>query len=358
MSQPECVLVAPLNWGLGHATRSIPIIRALLGRGTRVLLASDGEALSLLHNEFPELKCIELPGYRPHYSERNSVATALAGQLPKFYSSVKKEHEQLARIVRDERVDAVISDNRYGAWSDAVPCALVIHQLNLIMPAGLKWIGPLVNAFHRRMINRFDQVWVPDRADSMLSGRLSSIRRTKHTQFIGPLSRFKAMSDEPGCYELVAVLSGPEPQRSILEKILMDQLSACQLRSLVVRGVADSKPGGYQKINGIEVVDFLDTDGLHAVMSGAKVIVARPGYSTLMDLARIGKKAILIPTPGQTEQEYLGKLAMDNGYALTISQHEVRLDAALHRWEEYTGFPAVEADDTQLMNAINQLVQR
>ncbi|MDL5049342.1 glycosyltransferase [Oscillatoria amoena NRMC-F 0135] len=325
----------------------------MLERGHRVLIASDGEALALLRKEFPKVTSFELAGYRPLYAKGNSMAITLTRQLPKFYSAVQKEQKQVAQLITVEGIDAVISDNRYGACSEAVPCALVIHQLNLIMPKGFKVIGPFVNAIHRKLIKKFSRIWVPDTHDSMLSGRLSDGGGDKRIRYIGPQSRFRSMSNHSGRFDLVAVLSGPEPQRSVFEKILLDQLPMCGLKSLLVRGVLNSN----QEVthHGITVTDFLSSKELNEVIEYATVVVTRPGYSTLMDLVALGKKAILVPTPGQTEQEYLGELAMKKKYAQMVKQHDVRIISALEQLKDYSGFPVVEFKNTQLVNAINDL---
>ncbi|MFN3840729.1 MAG: glycosyltransferase [Cyclobacteriaceae bacterium] len=351
----RCVLVTPLNWGLGHATRCIPVIQTLLELGHRVIIASDGDALALLRREFPELKSFELPGYQPHYPSGSSMVFSMALQLPKFYAAIRKEHKQVTRLIAEEGIDAVISDNRYGAWSDVVPCAVIIHQLNLIMPRGFKWIESLVNIFHRMLIKKFNRVWVPDMEDSMVSGRLSAGVKDSRIRFMGPLSRFKVQSKQTSSYDLVAVLSGPEPQRSVFERALRDQLPLCGLKCLLVRGIVNnSQPVNKQ---GITVVDFLSSEALNAVLNQASVVVARSGYSTLMDMLALGKKAILVPTPGQTEQEYLGERAMERRYAYTVNQHDVRVMDALSRLKGYTGFPVVQFQSKKVIHVINELMR-
>lgn len=355
MARPKRVLVAPLNWGLGHATRCIPVIRFLKNSGHEVIIATDGDALLLLKTEFPELKFHELPGYEAYYSRGSSLVFALARQLPKFISAIKKEHNLVSTLVETEQVEAIISDNRYGVWSDKVPTAIISHQLNLLMPGGLRWMGPVVNAFHRRLLRKFNFIWIPDAAGSVLSGYLSASHRLTNTRFIGPLSRFNFLNNNmPGTYDLLAVLSGPEPQRTVLEKILLEKLSASGLMCLLVRGVVKSKTR--TTYNNITVIDFLPATQLNMEICRARVVVARPGYSTIMDLAKLGKKAILIPTPGQTEQAYLGERAMTNNYAFVVNQHNFNIAEALERIKSCFGFPVTEVTDTALSVAVEELL--
>lgn len=354
MARPKRLLVAPLNWGLGHATRCIPVIRHLLEQGHEVLLASDGDSLHLLHAEFPELQSFELSGYNPAYSKRNSFALTIARQVPKFMLAVRKEHEQVNRLIADKKIDAVISDNRYGVWSAHVPSALMLHQLNLLMPAGLGWIRPLLNRIHQNLFRKFSYVWVPDAEGSVLSGELSDAPRVKNLRYVGALSRFKMLPVTSPGYDLVAVLSGPEPQRSLLEEILRKQLPGSGLTWRLVRGVVNNNP-----IEGNQgaILDFLPADKLNKLMSEAAVVLARSGYSTIMDLHKLGKKAILIPTPGQTEQEYLATRATKKGYAVSMQQHTMNIKDAFVQARAISGFPADEFTTIRLAAAVEELLK-
>jgi uncharacterized protein (TIGR00661 family) len=350
------VLVAPLNWGLGHATRCIPVIRFLLKEGHHVFIASDGDALQLLRKEFPELPSYELAGYRPVYSTGSTLAFTLARQLPKFLRAIKKEHNQTNRLVEEEEIDAVISDNRYGVWSHKVPSAIIIHQVNLLAPTGTQGLARAVNFFHKRLLHKFNYIWVPDTEGSPLSGSLSHQVKLPGLRFIGPLSRFERIPDQANSgYDLVAVLSGPEPQRSFLEKILISQLPACGLTCLLVRGVINED--GISTQHGLTVMDFMPTNDLNRELCQASVVVARSGYSTIMDLARLGKKAILIPTPGQTEQVYLADRVRQKGYAFSVNQNEFSLTEALEKVKSVSGFPVTPVNNTRLTSALEELLR-
>jgi len=349
------VLVAPLNWGLGHVTRCIPVIRFLLEQGHQVFIASDGDALQLLRQEFPALNSVELAGYQAVYSKGSALAFTLARQLPKFHRAIVKEHEQVSRLIANEQINAIISDNRYGVWSHKVPSAIIIHQVNLLAPTGLQWMAPLVNHLHKKLLRKFNFIWVPDAEGSPLSGSLSHQVYMPGLRFIGPLSRFERLQhNDVSGYDLIVVLSGPEPQRSELERILMRQLPGCGLTCLLVRGVMKGKD--LVSPPGLTVRDFMSANELNRVLCQASVVVARSGYSTIMDLARLGKKAILIPTPGQTEQGYLARRAMQFGYAYSVNQSEVNLNEALEKIKTVSGFPAMEFTNTRLSSAVADLL--
>lgn len=350
------VLVAPLNWGLGHATRCIPVIRALLARNCEVILASDGDALKLLAEEFPGLKTFTLSGYNPRYAVKGSMLPVMIRQLPHFVNVIRQEHHQINRLVDTEKIDAIISDNRYGVQSAIIPAVVITHQLNLLMPPGAKWLSPGVNAVHQALIKKFTYCWVPDFEGSVLSGNLSAAVNWQRIRFIGPLSRFTTGSDTvpDAGYDVLVVLSGPEPQRTRLEEILTRQLPLSNKKTLLVRGVLRSNQ--IQKQNGMDVADYLLANQLNSVMRTAGVVIARSGYSTLMDLARLEKKAILIPTPGQTEQEYLAARVTECKLAYTGKQHSFKLDEALQAVADYSGFTNFQFDEKKLNLALDELL--
>ena len=180
------VLVAPLNWGLGHATRCIPIINEFLKQGAQVCIASDGRSLELLKNEFPALSCFPLSGYDIRYPEKGSMVLAMLSSAPKILSAIKKEHLELERIVADHKIDFVFSDNRYGCYSSIVPSVFMTHQLNIMAPLKLKWLEFFIFKMNKKFISKFNACWVPDFDGAQnLSGKLSHPARIKNTKFIG-----------------------------------------------------------------------------------------------------------------------------------------------------------------------------
>jgi hypothetical protein len=339
------VLVAPLNWGLGHATRCVPIIRLLLQRGHTVRIASDGDSLMLLRKEFPAVTFFELPSYNIQYSRNIPAWLFTLWRTPKFLRSISREHARIEEIIDENSIELVLSDNRYGCWSRKIPSIFISHQLNLIMPSGTKWMGGVINFFHRRLIRRFNAIWVPDAENSALSGELS--KSTLKHQFIGVLSRFEKSKEGAQVNTLAVVLSGPEPQRTLLEKNLLPQVIALNLPSVFVRGLLNEKMGE-SEIDQVKIINYLTSDALQKVMEQSGVIVARSGYSTVMDLAILKKKAILIPTPGQPEQEYLADKFMNERIAYSTDQEVLDLADALELSAEYSGFRCTVSDELLL----------
>lgn len=327
------VLVAPLDWGLGHATRCIPIVHELLNRNNEVVVASSGSARNLLLREFPELTHIELPAYRPEYSAKSSMVTTMLRQVPRFFRTIDAEHEAVERIVKQHKIDFVISDNRYGCWTDQVPSVIITHQLNLQMPNGLGWLRPIVNHVNKRHILKFSACWIPDfpEKDKRLSGDLSS-NNLRNVRYIGPLSRFAYMQREEdgrrAVFDIACIVSGPEPQRSLFQKKLMDTLRPTNLRYIFASGLV---PEQGRKSYAIEGDRFLSSAELFEIVRRSSVVIARSGYSTIMDLAATGTRAILIATPGQTEQEYLARRFQDRQIFATARQDKLDLKTAMHK---------------------------
>ena len=302
-------LIAPLDWGLGHATRCVPIINECLAKGEKVTIAADGAAAAFLKSEFPNLTHIRLKGWRMRYFWPLPLAIFL--QLPFFGISILFEHWRLQRIIRQNGISRVISDNRYGLWSRNADCTIITHQLYIQLPHWLKPFEKPLHAFTARLLRRFSHIWVPDYADAekSLSGALShGGALDAEVEYIGPLSRFTAdCMNEPALPvpTVLVVLSGPGRQKQRFAKRVLKHLKGTAKRILVVGAEPNLK---YQVTDGNTlIVNHLPTAELNALLKLAPHVIARSGYTTIMDLHQVGRRAILFPTQGQWEQEYLSK---------------------------------------------------
>jgi len=322
------VLVAPLNWGLGHASRCVPLIRRLLDEGHEVVLGGDGESLTLLRKHFPKLRYTYLAPLNLRYSAGKRQVWAMLKAMPRLFLWAIKDHAMLQAVLREEPFDQVISDNRFGLYCKQTECIYMTHQLHILLPKGWRWAEGIASRIHARIYARFNKVWVPDYEDpeKSLAGDLSRIPSSFHLspftfQYIGPLSRFDISTSRDievsTNYDIVAVHSGLEPHRSLLEQEIIAQYSGKEERVLIVQGLMH-RPNTRIKRGNITMVPYLKDDELVPALLGAKHIIARSGYSTIMDLEALGllKKnnfqfsifnfqLELIPTPGQPEQEYL-----------------------------------------------------
>ncbi|MEQ1676785.1 MAG: glycosyltransferase [Chitinophagaceae bacterium] len=354
------ILVAPLDWGLGHATRCIPLIRELLAQQAEVWLAGEGAQEQLLKAEFPELPFLSLPGYRIHYSRTAwGLTWKMIQQGPKMLRAIRYEHRWLKKKVKEHGFDAVISDNRFGLYHATTPCVFVTHQLRIKSAGGKRWIEAILQKRNYRFINKYTACWVPDsEGDNNLAGELSHPDKQPAVpvRYIGLLSRFhkKDIAEKKG--HLLFILSGPEPQRSLLEEKIIRDIGHYNGTAVIIRGL----PGSASLIpstNMIQFINHLPAEELNKAMQQAEYIIGRSGYSTVMDVIALQKKSILIPTPGQTEQLYLGELLMKKGIAVCINQKTFSLNDVLKVARTFPyKVPLVETTN-QLSAAVTSFIQ-
>ncbi len=354
MKKQKRVLVTILNWGLGHATRCIPIIKKLQEYGLEVVLASDGRSARLLKKECPNLELIEFPSYNIRYSTNNMVLN-IAYQIPKILMTIWKENQFVQKLVEKEQIDIIISDNRYGCKSKSTKNIFITHQLNIIVP--FKPLERLVNKINHFLINRFDECWVPDfEGEKSLAGKLSKRGKIKNVKYLGPLSRLEIVNADPK-YDIIAVISGPEPQRTKFEKGIIGELKSTQLKSLVVQGKANEM-NQFQLSKKIEVVSFLDSSQLSKAIQSSEIVICRSGYSSIMDLIKLKKKAILVPTPGQTEQEYLALRLQEKRQFCVQQQATFTLKKGLKEIENYSANLGLADGFNPINEVISSLVNQ
>ncbi len=352
------VLFVALNWGMGHASRSVPLIRALLRAGAKVTLASDGVAAELFRSEFPDLEVHELPGYKVSYPSRNVYLNVLRSSLS-ILRAIWLERIWLRRFRRVHQLDAIISDNRYGIVAADIPSVLITHQLRLY--GHWKWANRIGEWFMRRWILRFREVWVPDWAGSrsLTGGMAAWPYKSPPVLYIGPLSRFEPVP--PGGQrdiDILAVLSGPEPQRGIFEQKVHTQLAAIPGHHVIVRGTRTPLPAWYHAQPGVEVIDLLPADVLQKLAGKARMQVSRSGYSTVMDLVYSGLPALLVPTPGQFEQEYLTVCLRGKGPWQFQQQRDLDIPSAWKALHEFSANTALRPSGNEADEAIADFLGR
>jgi len=339
------IIVAPLNWGLGHATRCIPIINALINHGFEPVICSDGDALLLLQKEFSKLKSYKLPSYHIQYTKNgNLLKYRLLLDSVNIINAIKKEQLFIERIVQKENIKGIISDNRFGVRSNKIPSVYLTHQINVLSGS----TSFITSKIHQSVIAKFDECWIPDHNDEpSLSGKLSHLKDTNLClKYIGPLSRFDPKIPKNSLkngitipkkkYDVMVLLSGPEPQRTILEEKLESEFKSYHKKVLFIRGKVSDKQEIYQKDN-IFFVNYMLQYDLQKAINESEIVITRSGYSTIMDFEKLNTKAFFIPTPGQFEQEYLAKYLKQNGYTDYCDQetfHLGKLDNSSH----YEGF--------------------
>ena len=331
------ILIAPLDWGLGHATRSIPLITGLLAEGCEVLIAADGTIQALLEQEFRELTFLPLKGYRIQYSQQKKwLPLKIVLQIPRLLFSIFSEHQWLKKMVKDHSIDAIISDNRFGLYHKHIPSIYITHQL--LIKTGNRFSEGLLMKLHFWFIKKYFECWIPDfEGNSNIAGQLSHPSPLPaNAKYIGGLSRFETKPYAELKYDLLILLSGPEPQRTIFEKELLFQLKEYNGTALLVQGLPKAnKISKTNENNTIHVRNHIATQELNLVIEQSKIIISRSGYTTVMDMLKLQKKAILIPTPGQTEQEYLAQYLMLQKLFYSVEQHEFLLSDALEKADQF-----------------------
>ncbi|HZZ74808.1 MAG TPA: glycosyltransferase, partial [Puia sp.] len=361
-NDPISVLVAPLDWGLGHATRCIPIIYELIHHKARVVVAANQAQIILLKSEFPDVEFIETESYNIRYSGGIFLKWALFFRIPSMLKQIKHENGWLENILRHRHIDAVISDNRYGLYHKACYSVFITHQLQIQSGFGSTVLGRYINRqilkWHYAFIEKFSSCWIPD-----LPGELSVAGALSHparlplipVKYIGILSRFFKTRENIQKNSLLILLSGPEPQRTIFENILLNQLANSSLNAVMVRGLPGSVHPTPSARAGLQIWNHLSSNALGELINNSEYIIARSGYSTVMDLLAVKKNAILIPTPGQTEQEYLGHYLHEKKWMYTIAQKDFNLPPAMSAFKN-AGLIQPEIPHTNLQGVITEFL--
>lgn len=351
----KCILVVVLDWGLGHAARCVPLVEGLLQEGHEVILGANGRAAQLLKMEFPHLLVEELPPYQIRYFSNNMFLN-IGIQFPKIIWAAWREHRKVQVLIKKHRLDIVISDNRFGCFSDKVKSVFLTHQLWIKIP--FRPLAIVVNRINHWVIRQFDECWIPDwRGERRLAGDLSRPISGIQHRYLGTLSRMK---EGPPLQkkQLVAILSGPEPQRTALEQQLSHQAQQLKQEIVIVQGKPEQERQEVQSSAVVQLIPALSGRALNQLINDATILICRSGYSSLMDLVQVQKQAILIPTPGQTEQEYLARKYSDEGLFFSHTQSTFQLEQALKVIGNYPGFGKTfppTAQTTLLQEAIASL---
>jgi hypothetical protein len=325
---PKKVFYAVLDMGLGHATRSLPLIREFLRQQWQVVIGGNGRSLEYLKQEAEGARFIELPDYGFRYSSGGVATASILRQVPGALLIVARERRIVDEIVQDDEVDLVVSDHRFGCYSDVVPSFFISHHLKLMAPLLLKPFEPVGVGFNRWFHRHYNHVIIPDTAngrEGLLSGKLSRIKRgTGRYHFPGILSSVSRLEGVEEDIDLLVSISGPEPQRSEFEKIVRGQIGDIPGRRVVALGRPESDEIERPEKD-LEIHHSLDRRSMEEYLNRSRLVVARSGYSTVMELAELGKKALFVPTPGQTEQVYLAQRYLNLGWFHSVPQQELDL---------------------------------
>lgn len=349
------ILVAPLDWGLGHATRCIPIVKELVNCGCEVFIAADKHVFFLLKKEFPDIVFLRCKGYEIEYSrEKIFFSLKIILQLPSIFFSIWREKKWLKKTIREHHIDAVISDNRFGMYTKKIPSVYITHQLYI--KTGNIRTDLLAKRIHYYFIKKYTNCWIPDFEKNGLAGDLSHPDIIpSNAKYIGPLSRFISLEPIEKKYDLLIMISGPEPQRTIFENKIFEELKHFVGNVFFVRGL----PAEINKITSsnksVTIANHLAADELNKVIEQSKMVVGRSGYTSVMDLATLQKHAILIPTPKQTEQEYLARYLSDKGFFYSASEESFSLIELIKKEQKFE-YVKIQPDEGKYREIINEFV--
>jgi hypothetical protein len=316
MISGKTILFGPIDWGLGHSTRCVPII-SKLARDNKVFVGVTPKNKFYFDLVLPDIPQVEIPSYQVHYGTTLPALWMVLMQSPGILRAMREERSRADEIVKREKIDTIISDNRFGLRNESCHNIFITHQLHPEAP--LRSVAGYINLSY---VNLFSEVWVPDYEDA--EKRLSGVLSATHgvvppVKFLGPQSALSIC--ENGSHfpiDKLVILSGPEPQRSILEKLLIENKSLDD-HTVFVRGMQDLSEG-----NVANSIHFSAGSKLRGLISSAKKIICRSGYSTLMDMHALGKTdLVLIPTPGQPEQKYLASYWQKKFGTRTVKQAEI-----------------------------------
>jgi len=354
------IIVSPLSWGLGHITRDAPLVDFLRAKGHEVVFIATGRALAYAQRRWPECRSIELADMPPPYSKSRFFLPQFIRSIPRMLKAIKVEHEEALRIFAEVKPDLIFSDNRYGIYSPEVPSFILSHQIRLKVP---RWAAPIevfTEAWARGHLKHFTRVIVPDYdGEKILSGRLSHhlhFWREGELYYAGQLSTIRSMN-VPQDIAVFISISGPEPQRALLEQIVRRQAPAIEGLGKIVVTLGRPEASGTEKLGrDIDCFSFLPSERQQEMMNRARIVVSRSGYTTVMELAELGRRALYIPTPGQTEQEYLSRFYRREGLFYSASQFKLDLARDLERAAAFPGFQAPRTTQENVQRLYDELL--
>ncbi len=354
------VLIAPLDWGLGHVTRCIPIIKILINNNFKIIVACNERQQNVLKTEFDDISFVFLKGYNIQYSQKAYFfSLKIVLQIPKIIAAIQNEKKWLENFINKEKIDLVISDNRFGFYNKNVPGIFITHQLTIKAP--FRWLENCIQKLNYRFINKFTACWVPDnKLEDSIAGLLSHPKKMPKipVNYIGILSRFNNNNNiSINKYDICILLSGPEPQRTVFENTLLSQLENSQLKVLFLRGLPNSSEN--IENSSIEILNHLPQQALQNAICNSNIIVARSGYTTVMELLSLQKKSILVATPGQTEQEYLANYLSKQNRCLAYNQKDFNLKTALNeaRFFKFKFSKQSTLQESIILDLVNSLFQ-
>lgn len=361
ISHKKRILVCPLDWGLGHATRCVPLIREFQAQGAEVIVATTGLQVAFFEQECPELQQISAISYQIRYPKHGWLMPFwLLQELPRLRRLIRAEQLWTEQACIDHDINLVVSDNRFGCYSKSLPSVYITHQVRIPFNTPFQPLEFLGQSLHGYFQKSFQEVWIPDSPEYPgLGGRMSHPEALANKyRYVGPLTRFQAV-DAPvkTQYRWLAMLSGPEPQRTLLESKVLAAFAGMPGPKLLVQGKPGCLPPTH-KVPDLQVFSHLKSDELRTAILASDVVLCRSGYSSLMDLQTLQARAVLVPTPGQTEQECLAYTLQRSGTCGFVPQGKMNADTLNQAALQAKGFAPPLNKSTLVEQAVHSALQR
>ncbi len=353
------VYYSVLNMGLGHAARSLPIIRGFITRGWRVIIGSNGRALRFLEHELPEIETVVTPDYAIEYSRGRWLIPKLMLQAPLVLTRIAEERKLTNHIVEKYSPGIIFSDHCYGAYHRSVPSYFLTHQVYFAMPAGMDAFAHFAALGNFYFHKKFRKVIILDEKGTdggLLSGALSRHPENRTTYAYAGIISSVEKKESDSTLDLLVSISGPEPQRTLLESRILSEIEMIPGKKVVVLGKSEST-ARLKDDEDLQVFSHLSREEISTLINNAKMIVSRPGYTTLMELAESGKKALFIPTPGQTEQIYLASRCQEKKWFHAVSQDELKLAEDCATANKYPGVSMRGATEKTLSTIFENILE-
>lgn len=349
------IFFAILDMGLGHATRSLPIIKKCIELEWQVIIGCSGRSLIFLAKEIPQASFVEMVDYGLRYSEKGVSVFKIMLKFPRLLRVIVFEHKFIRQYIHENKVDIIFSDHRYGCFSKEIPSFLLTHQLRFIAPKSIRFLEFLGVLFNNYFHCKYSAVIVPDTLQNnqgIISGNMSKIAGKKTYYFAGILSSLSRQENLKNDIDVFVSVSGPEPQRTVLERIIRAQINDIPGRKVVALGLPTSNFIEHPHPD-IVIYHHLSRAEMELFMNKSHIIISRSGFSTLMELAELTKKALFIPTPGQTEQLYLAERLYENKWFYFVQQDKLNLKRDIPLALQYPGFPEMKTTAMSVNYIIN-----
>ncbi len=349
------IFFAILDMGLGHATRSLPIVKKCIELEWQVIIGCSGRSLIFLEKEIPQASFVEMADYGLRYSEKGVSVLRIMVKFPRLLCVILSEHKFIRQYIHENKVDIILSDHRYGCFSKEIPSFLLTHQLRFIAPKSIRYLEFLGVLFNNYFHCKYSAVIVPDtlqKNQGLISGDMSKITGEKAYYFAGILSSLSRQENLKNDIDVFISISGPEPQRTVLERIIRAQINDIPGKKVVALGLPESNFIEHTHPD-IIIYHHLARTEMELFMNKSQIIISRSGFSTIMELAELTKKALFIPTPGQTEQFYLAERLYKNKWFYFVQQDKLNLRRDIPLALQYPGFPEMRTTAMSVDYIIN-----